>query len=332
MRLSHRFAVASIAGAALLATALPSAQAITGGEPDGDGHPAVARLLFYADDGEGGNSRYRCTGSLVADNVILTAGHCTDGQQGQTLVFFDHDIVADPNATSSDLPTAAPEDGFPAGSGVDDQGRAYVSGHAYTHPNYSNFTDMANWNDVGVIVLDQAVTDITPMEVAPVNYLDDYGQPTLNSTPFTFVGYGTEVRKPDAGPQKPTPMSYPLIRRVTDAPGQKLTPQILQVNGNPNDNKGDGGTCFGDSGGPGLLNGFQVTVTSYGYTSNCRYLDGHQRVDIPIVLDWLRPIMAGVEPGTDPLVGYEGKPGKGIGRPDSASAPKQVPAPGTLVP
>lgn len=31
----------------------------------------------------------------------------------------------------------------------------------------------------------------------------------------------------------------------------------------------------------------QVTVTSYGYTQNCRYLDGLQRVDIPIVQDWL---------------------------------------------
>jgi hypothetical protein len=30
-----------------------------------------------------------------------------------------------------------------------------------------------------------------------------------------------------------------------------------------------------------------VTVTSYGYTSNCRYLGGLQRVDIPVVQDWL---------------------------------------------
>ena len=30
-------------------------------------------------------------------------------------------------------------------------------------------------------------------------------------------------------------MSYPLIRRYTTSPGQKLTPQILQLNGNPND-------------------------------------------------------------------------------------------------
>ncbi|HET7352191.1 MAG TPA: trypsin-like serine protease, partial [Marmoricola sp.] len=78
-----------------------------------------------------------------------------------------------------------------------------------------------------------------------------------------------------------------LARRYVDMPGQKLTPQILQTNGNPNDNKGTGGTCFGDSGGPVFLDGEIVAVTSYGYTDNCRYLGGYQRVDIPVVQDWL---------------------------------------------
>ena len=30
-----------------------------------------------------------------------------------------------------------------------------------------------------------------------------------------------------------------------------------------------------------------MTVTSYGYTDNCRYLDGLQRVDIKGVQAWL---------------------------------------------
>ena len=48
--------------------------------------------------------------------------------------------------------------------------------------------------------------------------------------------------------------------------------------------------CFGDSGGPVFLNGYLVAVTSYGYTANCRYLGGYQRVDIPVVQDWLDTI------------------------------------------
>ena len=95
------------------------------------------------------------------------------------------------------------------------------------------------------------------------------------------------MRQATSGPRKPTPQSYPIIRRYVDMPGQKLTPQILQTNGNENDNAGTGGTCFGDSGGPLLLGGEIVGVTSYGYTSNCRYIDGYQRVEIGVVQDWL---------------------------------------------
>jgi hypothetical protein len=95
------------------------------------------------------------------------------------------------------------------------------------------------------------------------------------------------VRKADSGPQNPQPMSYPLIRRYVDMPGQKVTPQILQTNGNEKDPFGTGGTCFGDSGGPVFLNGEIVAVTSYGYTNNCRYLGGYQRVDIAVSQDWL---------------------------------------------
>ena len=36
-----------------------------------------------------------------------------------------------------------------------------------------------------------------------------------------------------------------------------------------------------------FLGGYVVTVTSYGYTDNCRYLGGYQRVDIAGVQAWL---------------------------------------------
>jgi len=134
-------------------------------------------------------------------------------------------------------------------------------------------------------------TVINPAKIAPANYLNAYQQPKLNSTIFTSVGYGTEVRKADSGPQKPTPMSYPLLRRWAEEPGQKLTPQILQVNGNENDNRGTGGTCFGDSGGPVFYQGNIVAVTSYGYTDNCRYLGGYQRVDIAVTQDWVNSFL-----------------------------------------
>jgi hypothetical protein len=275
----RRFTVTSVVLAVLsmLAVMAPSAPAVTGGQPDGNQHPNVGLILFYSEDG-----RFRCSATLISPTVLLTAAHCTQGTLGSTLVTFDSVIAEQP---PSPFPVAAdPSRGY---TDAEIEAAGYLSGTAYTHPEYSGFTDLANWNDVGVIVLDKPVVGIQPAAVAPLGYLEQFSQPALNRTIFDVVGYGTEVRKPASGPQKPQPMSYPLIRRYTTSPGQKLTPQILQLNGNPNDVRGGGGTCFGDSGGPVFLNGYLVAVTSYTYTDNCRYLGGYQRVDIAVVQDWL---------------------------------------------
>jgi len=267
---------AGVAAVIALAVAAP-ASAITGGEPDGNRHPNVGLILFYDPTG-----RFRCSATLISPTVLVTAAHCTEGTVGKTLVTFDSVIAEQP-------PSPFPVAGNPAtGYTAREITRAgYLSGTVYTHPGYSGFTDLDNWNDVGVVVLDRAVNGTAPAALSPADYLDAYDGSVLSSTLFELVGYGTEVRKPDSGPQKPQPMTYPLLRRYTTAPGQKLTPQILQLNGNPTDTKGGGGTCFGDSGGPVFKDGYLVAVTSYGYTQNCRYLGGYQRVDVDVTRDWI---------------------------------------------
>ena len=273
--LAVAIALAAFAG---LMTGAP-AVASTGGTPDGNTHPDVGLILFYDADG-----RFRCSATLVSPTVVVTAAHCTSGTLGKTLVTFDSVIAEQP---PTPFPVAAdPSAGY---TSAEITAAAYYSGTAYTHPDYSDFTDKDNWNDVGVIVLDKPHPSSGSgyPEIAPVGTLDAIKTSNLSKTLFTGVGYGTEVRKPESGPQKPQPITYPLLRRYVEMPGQKLTPQILQTNGNPNDTRGTGGTCFGDSGGPVLLDGRIVAVTSYGYTANCRYLGGYQRLDIPVVDAWL---------------------------------------------
>ncbi|MDH4158815.1 MAG: trypsin-like serine protease [Actinomycetota bacterium] len=277
MRRPLRATIGAAVTTLLLSVAAVPAMAITGGEPDGDGHPNVAMIVFYDATG-----RYRCSATLASPTVLVTAAHCTDGTVGKTAVTFQSFLSED---GPFPIPRAAdPAQGY---TDADLAGTGLLSGTAHTHPDYSDFTDLANWNDVGVIVLDAPVMSITPSPLAPTNYLNQFNQPKLNHTLFTVVGYGTEVRKLNGTTGQPVPMSYPLLRRTTDSVGQKLDPQILQMNGNFHDTRGGGGTCFGDSGGPVFKDGYLVADTSYGYTSNCRYLGGYQRVDIPVVQDWL---------------------------------------------
>jgi hypothetical protein len=279
-----RAVLAGVAGMLAVGVVAPTpAGAITGGQETGPNlYPNVGVIFFY-DEGV----RYRCSATLVSPTVLLTAAHCTYGVEGDTIVTFDHDVARTIEERDANVPIAA--DKAAGYTETDLAGfEGWYIGEEFAHPEYSDFTDLDNWNDVGVVVFDEPFVGIEPAELAPLNHLDQYAQPVLNSTLFTVVGYGTEVRKSLTGPQKPTPQSYPLVRRYTDAVGQKLTSQILQVNGNEHDNRGGGGSCFGDSGGPAFdADGYLVTVTSYGYTSNCRYIDGFQRVDIEVVQNWL---------------------------------------------
>lgn len=262
--------------AAMLAAGLGAApsSASTGGTEDiANEYAAVAFVAVSYPDG--GISS--CSATLISETVLLTAAHCVAGVPGNVAVSFEQAIATEPPADGSlPFPRAAVPGGYEAG---DLAGSSFVLGTPHAHPAFDGFADLKTLNDVGVIVLESA-SAVTPMHLASVGTLDDIAQSDLRTTPFRAVGYGANVRKPDEGPQRPTPMNYPLVRRYVDMPGQKLTDQVLQTNGNEKDPFFDGGTCFGDSGGPVLLDGEIVAVTSYGYTSNCRYIAGYQRVDI----------------------------------------------------
>ena len=289
-----RLLAVTVFGLAPVAALQAPAGAITGGTEDtGNTYSNVGMVVFYQPDG-----RFRCSATLIAPQVVLTAAHCTFHDVGKVIVTFDPVISRDADEAEVDIPRASDDSGpDDAHSDVGYTG-AYLTapmyageqqwflGSARTHPGYSDFTDIRNWNDSGVILLDSAPgLPVTP--IAPARYLDTYRQPRLSRTSFLAIGYGTEVRKAESGPQVPTPMRQPIVRRYTTEIGQKLTAQILYTNSNEHDPRAGGGSCFGDSGGPIMAGGYVVGDTSFGYTNNCRYISGYQRVDAPVVRNWL---------------------------------------------
>jgi hypothetical protein len=299
MRKSLGCIVAAALGIGALIAIAPPSGAITGGTEDlTNVYSNVGMVVFYQPDG-----RFRCSGTLIAPQVFLTAAHCAFQDIGKVVVTFDPLISRTEEEAEVDIPRAAddsgPDDAISAiGFAASDitppkyQGeQSWILGTARTHPDYSDFTDIKNWNDTGVVILD-AAPGLPTTPLPPENYLDQYAQPRFNHTDFLAIGYGTEVRQSETPPRPPTPEREPIVRRYTTEVGQKLTPQVFQTNGNEHDPRAGGGTCFGDSGGPAIVGGYVVGDTSYGLTNNCRYLGGYQRVDIPIVRNWILDCVA----------------------------------------
>ena len=180
-----RFVVLIVAVLTMLALAVP-VSGITNGEPDGGNHPYVGLLVFDYAPGEPG---WRCSGALIAPNVVLTAGHCTDGAVAAR-IWFGEDVTYD----------VVPFPLYPYGG----PGSGAIEGTPYTNPDYNssdnpygggNGLPAFSYRDVGIVVLDENV-DVGGFAVLPAAGLVD----TLkNKTDIDFVGYGVQYQE----------MSYP---------------------------------------------------------------------------------------------------------------------------
>jgi hypothetical protein len=258
--------------------------AITGGQPDGDGHPYVALLLAPG--------LTFCSGTLISPTTILTAGHCTD--------FWDW-IVDDPRYTLDRImvsfdPVASVDENW-----MPDGGTWYPASEWITHPEYVDAEWPFTW-DYGLLYL-EAPVDITPAllpdeglinELVPAN-----GQ---TRTRFKDVGYGIQGNIFGGG----TPLrDINWTRKVAIqryAPGKGATTGEFHetwfiVNNVPSPRHG--GACGGDSGSPvlvhadGELGNTIVAVHTGGYRLGyngvlCgRMTSLNHRIDIPGVLDWI---------------------------------------------
>jgi secreted trypsin-like serine protease len=150
---------------------------------------------------------------------------------------------------------------------------AYVAGDpVYTgtfHANPLYDQKQSDPHDIAVVVLDKAVKGITPARLPAAG--------SLSSLPkdqqFTSVGYGAyEVTK---GPHQ---YLYDDVRGVATGTLNSVTPAWLRISMNPA--TGNGGTCYGDSGGPNFLGTTDIIAgTTITGDSVCRSTNVDYRLD-----------------------------------------------------
>jgi hypothetical protein len=125
-------------------------------------------------------------------------------------------------------------------------------------------------HDIAVVVLDTAPR-ITPARLPAAGSLAD-----LSSTQqFTSVGYGAhEVTNSPGGHE----YLYDDVRMVATGTLNSINPSWLRISMNPS--TGNGGTCYGDSGGPNFLGSTDiVAATTITGDAICRSTNVDYRLD-----------------------------------------------------
>ena len=220
--------------------------------PTGDRYPNVALMVGRA---EGTPWRPSCTGTLVAPDIVLTAGHCV--AFGRMLEeFTELGVTFDPVFSPSSR---------------------VIRASAHVHPGYTvrlplplpNDPDDAS--DLALLVLDEPV-DLVPAHLPPPGFLDHVAR---RSGPLTFVGYG--IPRADAG------FGARGTRRAGSVRLGAVRATVVATTPDP------AVGCIGDSGGPLLLGpphtgegqGGATMVLGLAHNADCATFTTFYRVDTP---------------------------------------------------
>jgi hypothetical protein len=156
----------------------------------------------------------RCTGTLISANVFLTAAHCEIPGASQVKVTFDTAYVA-PGTT--------------------------FTGTWHADPLYNQA--QGDPHDIAVIVLDSS-PGIAPAQLPAAGANNNLPK----DQKFTSVGYGTLSAQNGPGGQ-----TFPIDDTRNFAVGTLNAVSKSWLRISQNASTGNGGTCYGDSGGPNFL-------------------------------------------------------------------------------
>ena len=171
-----------------------------------------------------------CSGALISPTVFLTAAHCDLGR-ARVFVSFDSAI----NSKSKLLP-----------------------GTYYADPLYNQA--QSDPHDIAVVILDSPVKGVTPAQLPAAGSL---GVLRVGQA-FTSVGYGGQEPTNPQGPGGPT-IAYLDTREYSSGSLDAVNPAWLRLSQNIHTD--DGGTCYGDSGGPNFIGAGSTETNVIGGTT-----------------------------------------------------------------
>ena len=146
-------------------------------------------------------------------------------------------------------------------------------------------------DDVGVVILDELVEHVGYGELPAIGLANE-----LNSAPgaealLKIVGYGLQSVKPVEIAEKIRYQATPMLVELNGAISGGWN---IHLTSNPGIGDGTGGSCFGDSGGPGLAaedSNIVVGVGSFVFNNNCKGVGYYYRVDTEYAQEFINQFM-----------------------------------------
>ena len=161
-----------------------------------------------------GQTRPYCSGNLISPTRFLTAAHCDIGTSEVTLTFE---------------------------SVYTSKSKLY-EGTFYGDPLYNQ--SQSDPHDIAVVVFEKPIPGIEPAQLPILGQFESVAK----DQKFTTVGYGgQEALNQPGGPV----IGHLNTREYAVSTFDALGPGYLRLSQNPA--TGDGGSCYGDSGGPNFL-------------------------------------------------------------------------------
>ena len=220
-----------------------------------------------------------CSGTLIAPDAFLTASHCT--------AFFEQDLALRGFTAfvSFDSPI-----GF--GDQTSRRTRLIPVVSVVTNPAFNQA--QSDSGDIGLLIVDARQTGgITPATLPSAGLLDQIlASGGFATAPITNVGYGLQNRVVGGG----VPFfqdANPIPRMFSFSTFNALNRGYIRYSQNPA--TGDGGACFGDSGGPQFFTSAGTTyIVSITITGDavCRATNVAYRLDAEGARSFLAPYVA----------------------------------------